>query len=307
MIQSLYCVIVNWNLKQDTLALIQSLFDSGILPGRAIVIDNASTDGSVEALETHFKSYVQIIKSARNLGFTGGNNLGIEFALSKGAEWVLLLNNDTTVSPDFLEELEKVGNNHPEFAIFGPLIFYHDKPERVWYLGDRLIPWTLATYSLYREQLEPRSCPEALPVDFISGCGMLVNRKVFEAVGLLDTSLFMYGEDADFCWRARQSGFKLAAAPRARMWHKVSTSASREKEVHRYLRSRNQNRFYRVYSRGPQIPLMFAFSLLQLIRRIGSDLIQFQPHLARPLVNGWKDGWLYPHHPVRVSYGTYDL
>ncbi len=272
-----------------------------------IVVDNGSTDGSVDALRKQFRAKIQIIESKQNLGFSGGNNLGIQQALRENAEWILLINNDTQVAPTFLSELEKVADNYKEFGIIGPLILYTNQQNTIWYLGDRIVPGTLVTYSLYRGKVEQPTYPEVLAVDFITGCAMLVNRKVFESIGLMDTTLFMYGEDVDFCWRARRAGFKFAAAPRARMWHKVSTSAAREKEIHRYLRTRNQNRFYRKYSRRLQIPIMLGFSLLQLARRIGSDLLNLQPELVTPLVRGWIDGWFNPDHPVKVSYGTNDL
>jgi GT2 family glycosyltransferase len=306
-LEPLFCVTVNWNLKEDTLACIQSLLDSGALAKKVIVVDNGSTDGSVEALRERFKAGVPIIQNHRNLGYARASNLGIQQALKEGAEWILLINNDTLVATTFLTEFEDVVEKYREFDIIGPLILYHDKPERIWYLGDRLIPGTLVTYSLYRGEVEQESYPQVFPVDFVTGCAMLVNRKVFDEVGFLDTRLFMYGEDVDFCWRARSAGFKLAAVPRARMWHKVSTSANREKSTHRYLRIRNQNRFYRLNSHGVQIPIMLAFSLYQLIWKVGSDIVHFQPKLVAPQVRGWVDGWLNPHQSVRVNYGIHDL
>jgi GT2 family glycosyltransferase len=306
-LEPLYCVTVNWNLKEDTLACIQSLLDSGALAKQVIVVDNGSTDGSVEALRERFKAGVRIIQNPRNLGYARASNIGIRRALEEGAEWILLINNDTLVASNFLREFENAVENYGEFDIVGPLILYQDKPERIWFLGDRLISGTLVTYSLYRGQVEQPPYPQVFSVDFVTGCAMLVNRKVFDKVGFLDTGLFMYGEDVDFCWRARSAGFRLAAVPRARMWHKVSTSANREQSTLRYLRIRNQNRFYRLNSHGVQIPVMLAFSLYQLIWKMGSDIIHFQPKLVAPLVRGWVDGWLNPHQSIRVNYGIHDL
>ncbi|HZD55886.1 MAG TPA: glycosyltransferase family 2 protein [Anaerolineales bacterium] len=303
----LYCVIVNWNLKEDTLACIQSLLDSGALANQMIVVDNGSTDGSVDSLRQRFSTDIQIIQNRQNLGYARGSNLGIQQALEKGAEWVLLINNDTLVSTSFLRELENVVENYGKFDIIGPLILHYDQPERIWFLGDRLIPGTLMTHSLYRGKAEQASYSQIFPVDFLTGCAMLVNRKVFEKVGFLDTELFMYGEDVDFCWRARSAGFRLAAAPRAKMWHKVSISANREKSTFRYLRIRNQNRFYRLNSHGIQVPLMLALSLYQLIWKASSDIIHFQPKMVAPLVRGWVDGWLNPHQTVRANYGIHEL
>lgn len=297
MIQSLYCVIVNWNLKDDTLACVKSLLTAGAVPGQIIVVDNGSIDGSVQALKENHTNDVHLIECAENLGFSQGNNLGIQHALQGQAGWVLLINNDTLVEPSFLDQLELVAESHPDTSLIGPLIFYFDDPERIWYLGDRLIPGTLATYSLYRDQLMPLSLPTILPVDFITGCAMLVKRQVFEQVGLLDPALFMYGEDVDFCWRARRAGFRLAVVPHAKVWHKVSKSASRDQPKRRYLKTRNQNRFYRVYSSGLQAPLMLIFSLAQNLRYSVQDILHRQFDLLSPQWRGWRDGWFDSSKP----------
>ncbi len=291
MIQPLYTIVVNWNLKEDTINCVESLFAAGTLAGQVVVVDNGSSDGSVETIRKRFSSSVHLIANEKNLGFGGGSNLGITFALECGANRVLILNNDTYVAPTFLRELEQAVHADDHYAIFGPVILFHDSPERIWYFGDRLLPGLLATNSLYRRQNDREDFPPIVSVDFISGCCMLIKRDVFEAIGLFDASYFMYGEDVDFCWRARRAGFRLAVATRAKMWHKVSLSAKRDQPTSRYLRIRNQNRFYRMHARGFQFPVMFAFSWLRTIRTGLDDLIHARFRSIAPLFRGWIDGW----------------
>ncbi len=301
MLQSLYTVIVNWNLKQHTLACVESLVTAGAPLDRIIIVDNGSTDGSVPALRERFGSSLLLVESQQNLGFARGNNLGIQYALDHAARWVLLLNNDTHIAPNFLAELAQAVESGQQFAIFAPLILYHDAPDHIWNLGDRLIPGLLFTYSLYRGRKDHGRWPTLLAVDFVTGCGILVKREVFEKIGLFDLSLFMYGEDVDFCWRACQAGFRLAAAPRAKMWHKVSASSQRDPLIARYLRVGNQIRFYRKYSRGLQLPLMFVLSSLRLLLIALSDLIRGQPALIAPLLCGWIHGW--QNKKGKMEYG----
>ena len=298
MIPTTYCVVVNYNLKDDTIACVQSLFDASAEPSKVIVVDNGSTDGSVQCLKERFGSAVNVISTEKNLGFSGGYNLGIQNALELGANWVLIINNDTLVTKDFLSELGNAIGSQPQYDIFGPLIFYYNSPQRIWYLGDRLIPGLLITHSLYRGQKERAHYPPFFSVDFITGCAMLIKREVFEKIGYFDVNLFMYGEDVDFCWRARKAGFKLAVIPSARMWHKVSASASRDQYKSRYLRTRNQSRFYRVYSRRLQIPFMWVFSLLKVTSIGFFDIVYRRPTLITPLVMGWIDGWLNRYRQV---------
>jgi GT2 family glycosyltransferase len=130
-----------------------------------------------------------------------------------------------------------------------------------------------------------------MDVDFVSGCAMFIRRDVFEKIGLFDEKLLMYGEEVDFCWRARLAGYTLGCVTPARMWHKVSLSASRVGSQTRYLRIRNQIRFYNNYARGLQRPIMFLFSILRSGMIILKDIFRRQTDLIPPLIRGWVDGW----------------
>jgi hypothetical protein len=291
MFPSLYTVIVNWNLPDDTLICVESVLSSGALAGQVIVVDNGSTDGSAQAIMDTFGPAIKLVVSETNLGFAGGTNLGIERALAENAAWMLLLNNDTRVDSGFVAELERVSSLDDRLGIIAPMILYHDDPDRIWYLGDRLIPGLPLSSSIARGARDRGQFPALLPVDLVSGCGMMVKRAVFEQVGLFNTDFFMYGEDSDFCWRARSKGFHLACAPHARMWHKVSLSANRDKPTSRYLRTRNQVTFYRKYSRGWQVPVMLMFTALRALRVAIRDVALRDTALIRPLIGGWLDGW----------------
>lgn len=296
MLPSLYVIVVNWNLQQDTILCLESLIAAGIPVERIIVVDNGSTDGSARILRERFGPSLPLIESRENLGFARGNNLGLRYALDRGAHWILLLNNDTHVAPTFLSELTRAVESDEQFAIYSPLILYHDSPSRIWYLGDRLVPGLLFTHSLYRNQNDRAEWPALLPVDFVTGCGMLIKRQVFEKVGLFDPTLFMYAEDVDFCWRARRAGFRLVAAPRAKMWHKVASSSNRDRPMSRYLRMRNQNRFYRAHARGLQLPVMCGLSALRAVSIALTDLARGRQALIGPLARGWIDGWCRPEN-----------
>lgn len=292
MLPSLFAVVVNWNLKQDTINCVESCVGAGKVLKQIIVVDNGSTDGSVSALRARFGPSLTLIECQENLGFARGNNLGIQYALDHGANWVLLLNNDAYVAPTFLSEMENSVKRDEGLSIIAPVILYHDFPERIWYFGDRLIPGLLATYSLYRGQFYHAQFPPLVSVDFVNGCGMLVKSEVFKRIGFFDTAYFMYGEEVDFCWRARTMGFRLAVATQAKMWHKISASSNRDRPASRYLRIRNQIRFYRTYSRGFQLPLMFAFTCLRALYIALGDLTHGRLSLINPLIRGWIHGWI---------------
>jgi GT2 family glycosyltransferase len=291
MIRALYTIIVNWNLKIDVLACISSLRTAGAPLDQIIVVDNGSSDGSVDALRTIYGPDLRILPNKVNLGFAVGNNLGIKHALDLRAEWIFLLNNDTTVAPTLFTELAKVIKNNPQYGIISPLIMAYDDPDRIWNLGNRRIPGTLITYSPHKGRTDKGNLPHLVPVDFITGCGMIVNAGVFKKIGLLNSKYFMYGEDVEFCWKAQQAGFKIACATKGKIWHKGSASAKRDKPRFRYLQIRNQIRFYREFANYIQMPIMVAFSLLRILWITLLDILKQQPELIIPSYAGFLNGW----------------
>lgn len=313
-----YTIVVNWKLPSDTIDCVQTLFDAGAVDGQILVVDNGSGDDSVEQLKLALGNRIQLLESDKNLGFAGGNNWAIEYALAQGAEWILLANNDTVVAPTFFDELKRAVAQHPDCSLIAPLILYHgseygtkmeagatgkqqDRRETIWSLGDKLIPGTLATRGLLRNQPLPHELPAFIEVDFLNACGLLIHRDVFEQIGTFDLSYFMYAEDVDLCWRARIAGFKLGCATRAHMWHKITRSTGVNHPAYRYWRTSNQIRFYRQYATFWQKPIMFCFTILHIGMSIGKDTLAGRFQIIRPSVRAWFDGW-FRKKPVDILF-----
>lgn len=289
---SVYPIIVNWNLATETIPCIESLLMAGAVAGQIVVVDNGSQDDSVARLAAQFGQQIHLISHPINLGFAGGNNLGIEFALAAGAEWVLLLNNDTIVAPTFFQELGDAVGQHPTYQIIGPLMLYFSEPKRIWSLGDRLLPGTLITRQLWRNALLPAGLASFIEVDFLNACCLLIHRSVFERIGLLNPNYFMYVEDVDFCWRARRAGINLGCATQARIWHKVSRSTGVYHPQARYWRISNQINFYRRAAVNVmQLVVMFLFTGVRLSLLLGKDLYRQRWNLLWVSLRAWYDGW----------------
>ena len=292
-ISNLSTIIVNWNLKDDTIECIDSLISAGMNPEDIILVDNGSSDGSVFEFERRYANRIHLIKNQSNLGYAHAVNQGLNHALSTNREWFFLLNNDTLVSPDIFQEFFSTIQEHPNYLIQSPIIFYHDDPDRIWFAGTKLIPGTLLTRDPYSNREYNPELPHTYRVDFVNGCGMLVNKQVFKKVGLFDSSLIMYGEEVDFCWRASLAGFEMATSTKAHMWHKISLSAKRDLPRTRFLKIRNQIIFYRKYSSGVQLFALFIFSALRCIYISIKDILTSQTKLIYPLFRGWYSGWFY--------------
>jgi hypothetical protein len=217
-------VIVNWNGKADTLECLASLRKANTTNLKTVVVDNCSEDDSVEAIRKNFPEAV-VLPQERNLRFAGGNNAGIRFALEQGADRILLLNNDTTVAPDFLSHLGRSLAAMPRGGIAAPKILYYSSPSLIWYAGGMMSFWTGTMWHRGIRRTDGDLFNMPGDTAYASGCCFLASRSVFETIGLLDESYFMYTEDADWCLRARRAGFPVMFEPRARIWHKVSVSA----------------------------------------------------------------------------------
>lgn len=216
-----FVVIPTCNLKDDLIACINSLFESSFVSLHIVVVDNGSTDGTVEALHQEFGNAVTVLCEKEKLGFARAVNKGIDYAILEGAGSILILNNDTYVDKYMLEYLVAALECRSDVGMVGPVIYYADFPERIWQIGSRQF---LGPPLIWRSL--PGSHPKhVLKVDYLTGCAMLVKKEVFEIVGGFDTDYYMYFEDADFCRRVQSAGFDMLVVTKAKMWHKISLSS----------------------------------------------------------------------------------
>jgi len=217
-------VVLTWNGLDDTLACLESLAAVGDPNLRVIVVDNGSQDGTVEVLRVQHPD-VTVLPTGRNLGFAGGNNVGIEHALTANPDAVLLLNNDTYVCATAINELVDVLRSHPDAAACSPVLPYAADPSRLWFAGAPYDPdsWRSARSSRYERGLTPLP-DHPVVIDRAAGAAMLVRTQVLRELGGLADELFFLHEDVDWSLRARRAGWHILLAPRARIIHKVATS-----------------------------------------------------------------------------------
>lgn len=243
-------IVLNWNGLADTLECLESLSHLDYPRYRIVVVDNGSTDGSVEAIRELFPD-VAIIENGENLGFTGGNNVGLRYALAQETDYALLLNNDTEVAPDFLSRLVQAAEADPRIGIAGPTIYYYARPDLIWSAGGMINRSRGQTRMIgLNEQDTGQYSLAPHEVDFVTGCALLVKRAVMEQVGLLDERFFAYYEEAEWCVRARKGGFKIIHVPTAKVWHKIPLDARDHSPLVHYYMTRNRLLFLKVTGAG---------------------------------------------------------
>lgn len=247
-------IILNWNgagFIKDCLASVASVVKTNFSL-ETIVVDNASTDDSAKTIRESFP-WVKLLVNKENLGFAQGNNIGIEYALKNGADYIMLLNNDTIVDKNLIEELVKMGENDGTIGILGPKIYFakgyefyknryqeEDKGKVIWYAGG-IIDWDniLASHRGV-DEVDSGQYDKVGETDYVSGCCLIVKRKVFEKVGFLDPKYYLYYEENDFEQRAKKDGFKIVYVPKAFLWHLNAASSSSGSKLQEYYIARNR-------------------------------------------------------------------
>ena len=256
-------IVLNWKQPKLTVETISSLLkiNHQSFDYQIILVDNGSLDNSLKIFNKKYKenNSIKILNTKANLGYAGGNNFGISYALENNFNYIVLLNNDVIVDPNFLEELLKESNN---FDILGPKIYFapgfefhknryqkKDLGKVIWSVGGQ-IDWNniygsnIGIDKVDHGQFEKNN----ENVDFISGCCLMASSGVFKTIGILDKNYFMYLEDVDFCQRAKKSNLKLACIPKSVIWHINSGSTKGPGDLQNYFITRNRIYFAYKYA-----------------------------------------------------------
>jgi len=228
----IYVIILNWNGRDDTLSCLSSLAKVKT-PHDVVVIDNGSTDNSARAISASFPN-VHLIQTGENLGYAEGNNVGIRYALENGADFIFILNNDTTVEPDILEAFLK-----RDAPIQGGKAHLMRDPKTLDHLGGN---WNLqkGEFDLIGAKAPASEWTNPISLDYVCGVALFVQAKVFRKIGLFEPRYFLFWEESDFCMRAKKGGFSATVCPEATLYHKVSASFSGGKPHTTYFWWRNR-------------------------------------------------------------------
>ena len=213
-------VICAWNRREDLLKCLASIASGHERPDEVIVVDNASVNGTASAVRQHFPD-VRLIVNAENLGGSGGFNTGLRRLLSeRRARHVWLLDSDVTVAPGALAALRAEVAKNPSTAIVGSLILRRDAPDTVQELGARIDFDTFEYDLLYKDHPMSTVAPQAVNVNYVPACSLLVNLEKASHVGLMDEGYFLYFDDIDWCTRMKRAGYRVIATPASRVWHR---------------------------------------------------------------------------------------
>ena len=259
-------ILVNYNGALDTIECIESINKMSYKNYRIFVVDNYSTDNSVELLyQKKGELAFELIELPENKGFSAGNNSGITLALQMGVEYILLLNNDTIVEQDFLRNLMNETAIVTKDSVLTGTIYYASQKNKIWYAEGKFHLNRAKVTQIGLKSKDGRLPGKAVKVTFASGCCMCIPALVFQKVGQLDESYFLYEEDVDYCYRLLQYGLDIYYVPNAILYHKVSSSTTKTEKmsaITQYYMVRNKFIFINRYYKFAQKIVPYIHSLL---------------------------------------------
>ena len=225
-----HIIILNWNGKDLTLDCLKSLTRVKYNNYKILVVDNGSTDDSVKVIQNEYPN-VEILQLDKNIGYAGGNNAGFEHIKNQNPEYVLFLNNDTIVDPNFIEPLVKPLLDNSEIYQTVPKIFYANSKNKIWYAGGKVNLGLGQIYHIGIRKYNSSQYTKSQYTDYATGCCFCMRSNDFEKLGGFDTSFPMYGEDVDLSLRIRANEKKILYVPDSIIWHKVSASIGGELSI----------------------------------------------------------------------------
>lgn len=288
-----YAVILAFNHYEDTRECLKSLEETDYEALSIIVVDNGSSDGTPNKIRAEFPN-VQVIETGRNLGVPWGYNIGFSCALRMGAEYILMLNNDTVVDPQMLRYLVDAAQSDPEVGILMPKVLYYHNPEVIWAVGGRHRTFPPA-HVIVGQNRPGAAFDKPFYLEYALSCGLLIHRRAFEKAGLFDPGYFFYFDDWDFSQRVRAHGLKILFVPEARMWHKVSkTTRDANKEALFWkVWGESSARFYRRHGRP-----VFLSVLLHIGFLMTRELLKGNGRMLRYFWAGVREGLSKPLGPI---------
>lgn len=266
---SVGAVVLNWNGWRDTVECLESLARVRYPELDVLVVDNGSTDGSREVLEERFPA-IPLLPLEDNLGFAGGNNAGIRYWLDRGKDCIALINNDVVVKLDFMAPIVSALTSDPRLGLVSPLILSRERPNRIQCAGlDVRIMLGLTRLTGLGEE-DAGQYDEVRAVAYPMGACLFVRRAVFEQVGLLDESFFMYAEEIELAHRSARAGFRAAVAGRSKVWHRGRAATDRVPGLRVYYATRNDIVVRRRIAHWWQ---WIGFAVLDLLVRLPRRLV----------------------------------
>jgi len=283
-------ILVNWNRSDDTLNCLESINLSTYQNYITIVVDNGSRSEEIIKLKQSKSSFL-LIEAGENLGYTGGNNRGIQHAIDINVEYILLLNNDTLISPDALDNIIRAADVDKQIGILSPKILFHPARHIIWSAGTDFDDRFLMGYLTGYKKEDVGQFNQERYVDYVTGCAMMIRSKVILEVGMLCDDYFAVCEDIDYCLKVRKAGYKIKYEPSSSIWHiESASSGGTDAPQYVYYQTRNYFLLHKRWAKGlRQIIMSQGYYVAFVIKRGLMFVVQGKWKSLLGIVYGIRD------------------
>ncbi len=294
---SVAIILVNWNGYVFTADCLKSLRKVDFQNFQVILVDNASKDPEGKKLKAEFPE-IELVENTKNLGFAGGNNVGIKMALAAGYSHVMLLNNDTVVEPDFLGIMLQKFRKNPNVGVVQPLIFFLHDRKKIWSAGGKWQQLWCRSITRGDRRYIGDFIVKDRDLDWATGCCMLIGRKALLDTGLLNENYFAYFEDVEWSLRFKEKGFQIELAPDAVIYHEAGASSKKKHSEGTlsasvfYYHVRNQFYLVRAKSHGIQVLFAASYHLSRFILWMAYFGLRGRFQKLKAVARGIRDGWV---------------
>jgi hypothetical protein len=296
-VKKVIVVILNWNGGELTRRCLESLRQSDYANIECVVVDNGSTDHSPDDILAAFPE-TGMIRNATNLGFAEGCIQGMVWGGKRGADYFLMLNNDTRVDPAMVSRMVAAAAEHQDRAAIIPKIYWEHDPSRIWFAVGSANLWTGVFTNTAYNYVDDGRFDSRREMEFAVGCCVLMPKEIVEKVGGFDSSFFAYMEDVDWSLRCRGAGFTIVFCPAAKLWHAVSATGKRKPARIRYLMTRNHLWVMRRHASVAQLTCFLFLLPLRSMLRIAKCVLARDGESIKAEFQGVKDGLLKAGAPA---------
>lgn len=282
-------VICNYNKKNDALACIRSILESKFQDYDIYVVDNASTDGSAEAIRNAYGEQVTLLVNQENLGGSGGFNTGLRAAFQKGYPYLMCVDNDALLDENAVGNLLAFLQEHPETGIAAAKIYHREAPDYVQQFGQKIDFENFCTDVTYLNAYEDGSMPEYVYTDAVAACALMIRRSVIEKIGFMPEENFLYWDDTEWCYLCNRAGWKVASVGNAMALHAMGAKKELENTFPTYYAWRNWIRFFMRYTEQGDWEAMAGTFLDSMFQIVYEGLHKGEKNRSRTVMLAYDD------------------
>ncbi len=282
-------VICNYNKEQEVLECIQCILESDFTDYDLYVVDNGSTDQSVERMKERYAENIILIENSENLGGSGGFNTGLRMVYEKGYPYLMCVDNDAMLDEKAIGNLYDFLETHPEAGMAGAKVYHLEAPQYVQQFGQKIDFRNFCTEVNYYNAIEDGSMPEYLYTDSVAACSLMVRRSVVDEIGLMPEENFLYWDDTEWCYRCNLAGYKVASVGNAKVLHAMGAKKEAVNTFPTYYAWRNWITFFMKYVNEDAIETMAETFLDSIFQEVYEGLHNGEESRVKTIMMAYDD------------------